>query len=75
MVPSGELDAAYQLQSGRLRDGHTRIKSVERVVIGDGQRFEAGVERRLNEFFRTGGAVGEVSMRVKVDQKLRLRAT
>jgi len=69
MKSRGNLDAANQIQS---HSAGCRLRAVitgERIVIGDGQRFQARRYRFVDELRRRSRSVRFIGVRVKVDQK------
>jgi hypothetical protein len=67
--PRGDLDAANQIQPSRARYRRGGIITGDRIVIGNGQRFQAGCYRFLDELSRPVRPIRFVGVRVKIDQK------
>ena len=65
----GDLDAANQIQSRRACKRLGGIITGDRIVIGNGQRFEARRHGFLDELPRRICPVRFVGVRVKIDQK------
>jgi hypothetical protein len=67
--PRGDLDAANQIQPSRARYRRGGIITGDRIVIGNGQRFQACCYRFVDELRRRICPVRFVGVRVKIDQK------